>query len=148
MPLSAIRLRASTRDKEILRENLRRIAKIELPCEIEMHPSPPWNYRNRSRLQVRIAPEFALGYFKFGSHQLLPVEECPISSPLINRGIGALWQAGRNGNPPIGLRDVELFANAEDTELLIVISCTAEAKRSSVKAWGEELRAAMPEIVE
>ncbi len=132
--------------KEILRENLRRIAKIELPCEIETHLSPPWNYRNRSRLQVRIAPEFALGYFKFGSHQLLPVEECPISSPLINRGIAALWQVGRNGNPPAGLRDIELFANAEDTELLVAISCTAEGKRSSVKAWGEELRAALPEI--
>ena len=132
--------------KEILRENLRRIAKIELPCEIEAHPSPPWNYRNRSRLQVRIAPEFAVGYFKFGSHQLLPVEACPISSPLINRGIAALWQAGRNGNAPAGLRDIELFANAEDTELLVAISCTVEAKRSSVKAWGEELRAAMPEI--
>lgn len=132
--------------KEILRENLRRIAKLELPCEIEIHPSPPWNYRNRSRLQVRVAPEFEVGYFKFGSHQFLPVEACPISSPLINRGIAALWQAGRNGKAPTGLRDIELFADAEDTELLVAISCTAEAKRSPVKAWGEELRAAMQEI--
>ncbi|MGA8704152.1 MAG: TRAM domain-containing protein, partial [Candidatus Sulfotelmatobacter sp.] len=31
--------------KEILRENLRRIAKLELNCEIQVHPSPPWNYR-------------------------------------------------------------------------------------------------------
>ena len=132
--------------KEILRENLRRMAKLDLPCEIEVHASPPWNYRNRSRLQVRIAPEFAVGYFKFGSHQLLPVEECPISSPLINRGIAALWRVGRGGNAPAGLRDIELFANADDTQLLVAISCAAEAKRSVIKAWAEELQAAMPEI--
>jgi 23S rRNA (uracil1939-C5)-methyltransferase len=132
--------------KEILRENLRRIAKLELPCEIEMHASPPWNYRNRSRLQIRTAPEFAVGYFKFGSHQVLPVEECPISSPLINRGIAAIWQTGRKANPPAGLRDVELFANAADDQLLMAISCTAEARRSPMKAWAEELRAIMPEI--
>jgi len=132
--------------KEILRENLRRMAKLELPCEIEVHPSPPWNYRNRSRLQVRVAPEFAVGYFKFGSHQLLPVESCPISSPMINRGIAALWQGGRSGNAPAGLRDIELFANADDTQLLVMISCTAEAKRSLIKGWAEELQTAMTEI--
>ncbi|MGB7864612.1 MAG: TRAM domain-containing protein, partial [Candidatus Sulfotelmatobacter sp.] len=66
--------------QEILRENLRRIARLELPCEIQVHPSPPWNYRNRSRLQVRARPDFAAGYFRFASHELLPVEECPISS--------------------------------------------------------------------
>ena len=132
--------------KEILRENLRRMAKLELPCEIEVHPSPAWNYRNRSRLQVRVAPEFAVGYFKFGSHQLLPVEECPISSPLINRGIAALWQVGRSGNGPAGLREIELFANSDDRQLLVMVSCTTEAKRSLVKAWAEEVRAAMPDI--
>jgi 23S rRNA (uracil1939-C5)-methyltransferase len=133
--------------QEILRENLRRMAKIDLPCEIEVHASPPWSYRNRSRLQVRTVPEFAIGYFKFSSHQLLPVEQCPISSPLINRGMAALWQAGRGGNTPAGVRDVEFFANADDTQLLVEISCTAEAKRSAVKQWAEKLRALMPEIV-
>ena len=132
--------------KDILRENLRRIAKLDLACDIEVHPSPPWNYRNRSRLQVRVAPEFAVGYFKFGSHQLLPVEQCPISSPLINRGIAALLQVGRSGDPVIGLRDVELFANADDTQLLVEIAGTPEAKRSRVKAWAEALCGVMPEI--
>ena len=56
---------------EILRETLQRIAKIELKSEIRLHASPPWNYRNRARLQVRTAPEFALGYFQFGSHEFL-----------------------------------------------------------------------------
>ena len=74
----------------ILRETLQRIAKIELMAEIELHPSPPWNYRNRTRLRVQTEPEFALGYNRFGSHEFLAVQECPISSPLINRVIARL----------------------------------------------------------
>jgi 23S rRNA (uracil1939-C5)-methyltransferase len=132
--------------KEILRENLRRIAKLELQCEIEVHPSPPWNYRNRSRLQVRSRPEFAAGYFKFASHELLPVEECPISSPLINRGIAALWKEGRVGRVVEGVREVEFFANADDTKILIELLCAPEARRANVRAWAEEFSAAMPEI--
>ncbi len=136
--------------KEILRENLRRIAKLELQCEIQLHPSPPWNYRNRSRLQVRTQPNFAAGYFKFASHELLPVEECPISSPLINRGIAALWQAGRAGKVVEGVREVEFFASADsngnETKLLLEVLCAPEARRAAVRAWAEELCAALPEI--
>ncbi len=136
--------------KEILRENLRRIAKLELRCEIQTHASPPWNYRNRSRLQMRTQPEFALGYFKFASHELLPVEECPISSPLINRGIAALWESGRSGKAVDEIREVELFAAAgadtKESGLLLEFFCAPEARRAAVRAWAEELCAAMPEI--
>ncbi|HXM67881.1 MAG TPA: class I SAM-dependent RNA methyltransferase [Candidatus Acidoferrum sp.] len=137
--------------REILRENLRRIAKLELQFEIQTHPSPPWNYRNRSRLQVRTHPEFTLGYFKFASHEVLPVEECPISSPLINRGIAALWQAGRAGRTVEGIREIEFFAapdaDGNETHLLLELVCDPEARRASVRAWAEEFCAAVPEIV-
>ncbi len=132
---------------DILRENLRRIAKLELKNEIEVHPSPPWNYRNRSRLQVRTQPEFVAGYFKLGSHEVLSVEQCPISSPLINRGIAALWQISRAGKTPEGLREAEFFANADDTQLLVELSCAPEAPESSLKNWAEVLRTVLPEIV-
>ncbi|HVR22648.1 MAG TPA: 23S rRNA (uracil(1939)-C(5))-methyltransferase RlmD [Candidatus Polarisedimenticolia bacterium] len=136
--------------KEILRENLRRIARLELQCEVEVHPSPPWNYRNRSRLQVRTRPAFSAGYFKFASHELLPVEECPISSPLINRGIAALWRSGRAGQAVEGVCEVEFFANSDadgsETRLLLEFLCAPEARRAAVRAWAEELCATMPEI--
>jgi 23S rRNA (uracil1939-C5)-methyltransferase len=132
--------------KEILIENLRRIAKLELQCEIKVHPSPPWNYRNRSRLQIRTRPSFAMGYFKIASHDLLPVEQCPISSPLINRAIAALWQEGRAGKAVPGVQEVEFFANEDDTRLLLELLCAPEARRASVRAWAEELAASIPEI--
>ncbi|MFZ0318120.1 MAG: class I SAM-dependent RNA methyltransferase [Candidatus Sulfotelmatobacter sp.] len=140
--------------KEILRENLRRLAKLELQSEIEVHPSPPWNYRNRSRLQVRTHPHFAAGYFKFASHELLPVEECPISSPLINRAIAALWKSGRGGQAVEGVHEIEFFAaphasgdpRETETSLLLEFLCAPEARRAAVRAWAEELCSSMPEI--
>ena len=137
--------------REILRENLRRIAKLELQTEIQVHPSPPWNYRNRSRLQVQTRRAFAAGYFKFASHDLLPVEHCPISSPLINRGIATLWQSGRVGNVVEGVSEVEFFSDSDssgtESRLLLEVLCAPEARRAAVRDWAEELCSSMPEIV-
>ncbi len=129
----------------ILKENLRRIAKLELATELHIHSSPPWNYRNRSRFKVRSAPEFALGYYKINSHELLPVEECPISSPLINRALAAVWQLGCEGKVPPGIQEIEFFANSDETQLLAEVYClhgTADA----AEIFSADLKAALAEI--
>lgn len=132
--------------EEILRETLRRTAKIELSVDLQRHPSPPWNYRNRSRLKVQTTPEFKVGYFKMASHELLAVEECPISSPLINRGLTALWLSGRSGEVPGGVDEVEFFANADDTQLLVEVSVKRESHRAALRAWAEDFVGSMPQI--
>ena len=132
--------------KEILRETLKRTAKLDLPVEIQVHPSPPWNYRNRSRLKMQTTPEFKAGYFKMSSHELLAVEQCPISSSLINRGISAFWESGRAGKIPVGTDEVEFFANSEDTQLLVEVSANSDSRRAALRAWAEDFRASMPEI--
>jgi 23S rRNA (uracil1939-C5)-methyltransferase len=100
----------------ILKETLRRQGKVNLASEIVVHSAEPWHYRNRSRFQVRTQPEVCIGYFRFGSHEVLPIEECPISSPLVNRGLAALWDLGRSGQIPAELREVEFFANGDDSD--------------------------------
>jgi 23S rRNA (uracil1939-C5)-methyltransferase len=130
----------------ILKENLRRIAKLELETELTIHPSPPWNYRNRARFQVQGAPEFALGYFKFNSHQLLPVQECPISSASINRAIGAIWHLGRAGKVPSRIREIEFFANADDTKLLAEVYCAAEIGNAA-EQFATALKSVLDEVV-
>jgi 23S rRNA (uracil1939-C5)-methyltransferase len=105
---------------EILRETLRRTAKFELQDEIVVHAAEPWGYRNRTRMHVRRQPDFALGYFHYGSHALLPVESCPISSPLINRAITAMWTIGRRkAVVPETLHGLQFFSNHDDTKLLV-----------------------------
>jgi 23S rRNA (uracil1939-C5)-methyltransferase len=105
---------------EILRENLRRLAKFELETEVVVHASPPWGYRNRTRLALRQDGGFKLGYRRFNSDEVLAVEECPIVSPLLQRAMQALWKIGRAGQIPIPLREVEFFADAEDQKLTAV----------------------------
>jgi 23S rRNA (uracil1939-C5)-methyltransferase len=133
----------------ILRETLQRIAKIELKSELEsgirVHASPPWNYRNRTRLQVRTVPEFALGYFRFGSHEFLPVRECPISSPLLNRVMARLLDL-RGLNCPAAVEEVELFADASDERLLAWAFFGREADKRDLLRWAEALERELPEI--
>jgi len=131
----------------ILRENLLRIAKLELDIELKIHPSPEWNYRNRSRFTVRPAPDFALCYHKFNSHELLPVEQCPISSPLINKALHTLLVLGRIAHIPQHLREIEIFSNADDSQLLVEIYCDPEVSTPEIEKWLGDVRGRMPEIV-
>ena len=130
---------------EILRETLQRIAKIELKSEIRLHASPPWNYRNRTRLQVQTVPEFALGYFRFGSHEFLPVRECPISSQLLNRVMTRLLEL-RGSNCPAAVQEIELFADAADERLLAWAFCGHEADKGVLLRWAKALERELPEI--
>jgi 23S rRNA (uracil1939-C5)-methyltransferase len=129
----------------ILRETLQRIAKIELKAEIELHPSPAWNYRNRTRLRVQTAPEFALGYYRFGSHEFLAVQECPISSPLINRVMARLL-ALKGCECPAGVAEIELFADAADERLLAWAFCGRDVDRKDLERWAESVRREIPAI--
>ncbi len=130
---------------EILRETLQRIAKIELQSELRLHASPPWNYRNRTRLQVQTAPEFALGYFRFGSREFLPVGECPIGSPLLNRVMARLIELG-GLNCPAAVEEIELFADAADERLLAWAFCGREVDQKDLLRWAEALQRELPGI--
>ena len=131
----------------ILRETLQRTAKID-PPEIVTHASPPWNYRNRTRMRVRSEPEFAIGYNRFSSHALLAVRECPISSPLINRALAAIWKLGERGSVPAAVHEIEFFANAEDAELLLEVTLAVGSRRSlrELAVCADALRAELPEL--
>ena len=130
---------------EILKENLRRVGKVDLEAEIHVHPSPAWHYRNRTRLKIKTKPAFALGYYKFASHELLPVEECPISSPAINAAIVKLWELGRAGKVPGEVEEIELFADAEDAQLQGAVYCVG-AEAAPMERFLAGLQASIPEI--
>jgi 23S rRNA (uracil1939-C5)-methyltransferase len=137
---------------QILRETLQRVGKVELKNEIQIHPSPAWNYRNRTRLQVRTDPAFALGYYRFASRDFLGVSECPISSPAINRAIGRLSELG-GLSCPRSVEELELFADAGDEKLLAWAFCRDDAKHEEEKEkkelcdWAERVRRELLGIV-
>ena len=131
---------------EILRETLRRTAKLDLRLDIQVHASLPLAYRNRTRFHVRSRPEFAIGYFKHGSHELLPVRECPISSPLINRMLAKLWRLDA-GSLPEGIGEIELFANAADDKLQVELYRHGNShSHQELTKFARDLAIAAPEI--
>ena len=146
---------------QILRETLERVGKIRLENEIRVHPSPPWNYRNRTRLQVRSGQQmsveiaatggannspFALGYYRFGSRDFLPVGECPISSPLINRVLARVIELGGMDCPP-AVEELELFARACDENLLAWAFCRRDADKNDLLRWAETILRELPSVI-
>jgi len=130
---------------EVLRETLARTAKLDLPCELNIHQSSEWQYRNRTRLQVRTTPRQAVGYFRFRSHEVMPIEQCPISSPLINRAIQLLVRA-EAGRMRDEIRDIELFANHQDEALLVSAFCAPGTRRAAARELAERLRELLPAV--
>jgi 23S rRNA (uracil1939-C5)-methyltransferase len=126
--------------KSILRETLLRSAKLDWKPEIVTHSAAPWGYRNRTRFKVRHAPEFAIGFHRMASHDLLPVEKCPISSPAINRVLSYLWELGRAQRIPRDIGEIEIFANHDDSRLML------EVQGAESPEFAAGLRAGLPEI--
>jgi 23S rRNA (uracil1939-C5)-methyltransferase len=129
----------------ILRETLQRVGRIDLHSEIRLHPSPPFNYRNRTRLRVRSAPEFELGYFRFGSHEFLPVQQCPISSPLINKTLARLLEL-RGLDCPAAVEEIEFFSDAEDEHLLVWAYCVRDADSKQLTRWSQSMQTELTAI--
>ena len=143
--------------RQILHETILRGAKLNLP-QIEVHSGGEYGFRNRTRMKIAVresdtqqaAPAagagFALGYYRHGSHELEAVRECPISSPLINRAIGVLWELGTEAMQYPSLREVQFFANHDDSELLVELFIHHATTPVLLKNFAKLLRERMPEI--
>lgn len=99
---------------EILREQLKRVGKIDYTGEIATIDSEPFGYRNRTQFHVEGS---RIGYYQAGSHDLLEVEQCPISSPKINEVLGVLRRMATDPQWPPFLRSIEVFSNEADVLL-------------------------------
>lgn len=130
--------------RAILKETLLRNGKLEWKGEIITHSGEPWNYRNRSRLKVRGGADFAIGYHRMGSHELLPVKECPISSKLINRVLQQVWELGESGKVPAGINEIEFFADHTDAKMALEIYLAPGAP--DMRDFATALQAKSPEV--
>jgi 23S rRNA (uracil1939-C5)-methyltransferase len=130
--------------RAILRETFQRNGKLEWKGEIITHSGEPWNYRNRSRMKVRGGPEFAIGYHRMGTHDLLPVKECPISSQLINRVLQQIWELGAAGNVPAGINEIEFFADHADTKMILEVYLASGAP--DMHDFAAALQSKAPEV--
>jgi 23S rRNA (uracil1939-C5)-methyltransferase len=72
--------------KTILEQTLARIGGIKDAGIEVMAEGFPWHYRNKAQYPVSQSKgKLVVGYYRQGSHQVVPIDECPIIQPGLNR---------------------------------------------------------------
>ena len=108
--------------KEILKETLARLGGIRWEDEIRAHAAAPYEYRNRAQWGVRSAMPRALGYFLPESSKIVPIDDCPVLSPLLSRTFHQLQELMRSNALPAQIEEIEAFADFRDEKLALNIA--------------------------
>lgn len=115
------------RKVEILREQLRRVGKIEYTGEIETVSGAPLGYRNRVQVHVQVPKNSndrsarKLGYLAARSHELVPLTgDCPVASPRLNQALAAMRGRLTDARFPRFVRSLELFTNETDVQVNVI----------------------------
>jgi len=123
----------SLKKVEILREVFRRVGRMEAPAEIQVKAAEPWGYRNRT--QFHLDGDGRIGFMAWASHDLVPVESCPISAPPINEAVGALREFMQDRRWPRFVREIELFTNGDRTMLNVLSTEAARGVAGTFFEW-------------
>jgi 23S rRNA (uracil1939-C5)-methyltransferase len=116
--------------RDILRDQLERIGKIEDPPVREAIPSPQtWNYRNN--VQFHLTTKGELGYIGAGpaSARILPISECHLPED----PIGVLWPQ-LDFKPEAGIQRFSLRLGTGDDLMLVLESDDLIPPESQVEA--------------
>ncbi|WP_263367700.1 23S rRNA (uracil(1939)-C(5))-methyltransferase RlmD [Edaphobacter bradus] len=133
--------------RAILSESLERAGLSELPA-IVTHTAEPWGYRNRIRLRLaEVDGVLRVGYLRRGSSEFLPVQMCPIASPLLWRAAQALLTLlSEDAQWLRSALEVEFFTNAGETKLQMLLFVEREPAKG-FERFSERLRERVPELV-
>jgi 23S rRNA (uracil1939-C5)-methyltransferase len=118
------------RKVEILREQMRRVGKLDYQGEIDVINAEPFGYRNRSQFHVANG---RIGYLAAGSHKLVPLPgDCPISSPRVNQALALIRDRMPEPRFPRFVKSIEIFTNETDVQINVL-----EADRPVAKTFYE-----------
>ena len=114
--------------REILRDQLLRIGKIEDPPVREMVPSPnPWNYRNH--VQFHLTQDGKLGYAMARTPDVFAITECHLPEGFLN----AIWPQ-LEFEPGTNIERVSLRAGKDYDSMLILESNSPESPELEIEA--------------
>lgn len=124
---------------EIIRDCLRRVARVEPPAEIHITPSPSeWRYRSRARWQHDSVRNF-LGYYERGSHRVCDVVECPVAAHEVQTRLTRLRESMREGALPSDAAEFEAVAGDGGVALAPAVEPEDEREQTRTIA-GERYR--------
>jgi len=130
--------------KEILRETLSRLGAISWDGAITEHAAEPYGYRNRAQWAVRDGMPRAIGYFLPESSVVLPIDECPVLSPLLAQTFLKLQDMTRLGSLPAGVQEIEAFEDSRDKKVALNVAFDKFPKPAEELA--STFRSALPQI--
>jgi 23S rRNA (uracil1939-C5)-methyltransferase len=133
----------------ILRENLRRIGKLEAPDLLPPIPSPR-GFEYRTRIQLRTdftKSRSTLGFYEEKTHRIVPIETCLIAHPILNRALATLRTLfSDQAERPPGLTDIHLHL-ARATGELLVRFFAGDKPPERIESFFKNFADAMPETV-
>lgn len=112
--------------RAILLENLHRLGGITYQGEVAALTADPWFYRNRIQLHFEKGRS---GFHRLGSNQLVPVDDCFISSPLLVQAIQKVSSLADKPEWPGFLQSLELFSNETELQINVLDSTRPVAAR-------------------
>ena len=130
--------------RAILEETLQRVGRVTPPSDIALISAEPWGYRNRAQFHI---DQRKLGYRMRGSHKLIAIEQCPISSPKINDCIVALNRMLRDARWPKFISQIEVFTDETQVQINVLEAGQVVAKRFFEWA-AEEIPGFVPGVLE
>lgn len=120
----------------ILEEAFRRIAGFTDVPVSPLHPAPAeFNYRSRLRAQVsRTGNTPMIGFFRYGSHDVVPVQACMLAAPGINDALAAFSTAAAH-DPALlrGAESVEARYSCHEQAVLLMCFKRGRAVRSRLR---------------
>jgi 23S rRNA (uracil1939-C5)-methyltransferase len=98
---------------EIVRDCLRRLARIENPLDIQIVPAhDPWHYRSRAQWQYDAVRQ-RLGYFESGSRNVCDVAVCAVLAPPLQDTLESLRARMQEGSLSENARDFRAVVGDE-----------------------------------
>ena len=125
---------------EIIRDCLRRIARLEPPADLLVTPAPSaWRYRSRARWQFEKEAE-KFGYFARGSHEICDVVECPVIVPELQTTLTTLREKLRVRSLPDDADEIEAVVGDNGAIALSSSLTNANIHEATRTVGGERYR--------
>jgi 23S rRNA (uracil1939-C5)-methyltransferase len=140
----------------IVENALRRLGGIEdAPVAMPIGMANPRSYRNKMALVVTAAaatetdaPPIQFGFYAARTHDIVPIETCPIVMPQLDTAIAGFWNASRDPETRpafTGAKHVVARAGLASGES--VVSLTSDRASTQLPALGAKLAAKLPGVV-
>jgi 23S rRNA (uracil1939-C5)-methyltransferase len=128
----------------IIKECLERIGGIANPPVLVPLPSPSFfHYRCRANVKIVAGQNPLIGFYRRGTHQIIPVKECPLLVPELNHALACCWRVAQE-HPRLfsGASDLHLLYCSTSRQVLIAARKGSMVTAQAVLEPGERLSAA------